>query len=330
MMPLLHKKLLRKGVYEAKQLQNNLQTKSFVDYGLGQKGTVFLAGTSRSGTTWFSDVINYNGQYRYMFEPFYEKQNPLCKDFREKQYIRAHHSEAQFLTPVSKILSGKARNHWTDRFNETIITNKRLIKAIRANLFLLWLHQNFPDLPIILLLRHPFAVAASKMQLSWKRSLSTYLNQDALIKDYLLPFQKELVSSEEKFKSSGDSFDNLIFIWCIENYVPLTQLRQFQKNKIHIVFYENCCVEPEVETKRLFAYLKEDYNPAVLSHLKKASKLSRDNSAVVKGESLIDGWKKYLTDQQMDRALEILNLFGLDLLYTADLMPHSKNLNQFM
>lgn len=329
-MNLLHKRLLKKGRYKLEKLKKNLQTKNFVDYGLGYQGAVFLTGTSRSGTTWFSDVINYNGQYRYMFEPFYEKENPLCKQFKEKQYIPTDNAEETFIKPVRQILSGKVRNQWTDRFNETIVSNKRLIKAIRANLFLPWLHDNFPELPIIFLLRHPCAVAASKMRLSWKRSLSSYLKQDALIKDFLKPFHQELIASEAKFQSVNDDFDNLIFIWCIENYVPLTQLRRFRKDKIHVVFYENCCINPEVETKRLFSYLKEDYHPDVLERLKKASKLSRADSAVFTGENLIDGWKTCLTEQQTKRAMEILDLFGLDQLYSQSLMPHTENLNHFI
>lgn len=323
-------RLFNKGKTKLANFDRSFKVKNFIDYGQGYRGTVFLAGTSRSGTTWLSDVVNYNGQYRYMFEPFYEKENPLCKDFQEKQYISISNSETRFIEPVRKILCGSVRNHWTDRFNEAVISNKRLIKGIRSNLFLSWLHRNFPDLPIILLLRHPCAVAASKMQLSWSRSLNTYLNQKNLVQDFLAPFYEELVISEESFQSSGNYFDNLIFIWCIENYVPLIQLKTFIKNKMHIVFYENFCVEPEAEIEGLFNFLGETYDLRVLNSIKKASKLSRGDSAILTGKNLIAGWKNHLTDRQIIRSVEILRLFGLDQIYSEELMPNTEKLKMFM
>ena len=42
----------------------------YVDLGKGDhRDAVFLAGSGRSGTTWLSEVINYKGGYRYVFEP---------------------------------------------------------------------------------------------------------------------------------------------------------------------------------------------------------------------------------------------------------------------
>jgi hypothetical protein len=44
-------------------------------------------------------------------------------------------------------------------------------------------------------------------------------------------------------------------------------------------------------------------------------------SAIVTGASLIDAWRKYVPQDRIARALEILRLFGLDAIYGGDSMP---------
>lgn len=307
--------------------ETKLKTHYYLDYNPSYQNAVFLAGIGRSGTTWLSNVINYNNDYRYIFEPFYEKKVSICKNFDSKQYIRESSNGENFLEPVKLILSGRVKSKWSDRFNERIFTNKRLIKSIRANLFLKWLHLNFPNLPIVLILRHPCAVAASKIKLNWKRSLDKYLQQKYLMEDFLDPFRQEIERAEKLFRSSNDSFENHIFSWCIENYVPL---KQFREKEIYPVFYENICASPESEIKNMFAFFNKKYDKKVLQSVKIASRLSGKHSSIKTGESLTDSWKKHITEEQMYRAIEILQLFGLDKIYSQDPMPHTANLEQVM
>lgn len=304
-----------------------LKTEWYLDYGAGYRDSIFLAGVSRSGTTWLSDILNYKNQYRYMFEPFYHEEVAACKNLHPRRYLRENSKDEEFTKVLLQVLSGNARSYWSDRFNSKFISNKRLIKAIRANLFLGWLHNNFPDLPIIFLIRHPMAVSASKIRLGWRRSLQKYLNQPDLVEDFLQPFYDEMKRSEERYQEGNDGFENHIFCWCIENYVPL---KQFKMNDIHVVFYEQCCVAPKNEVDRLFSYLGKSYNNKILSKVNSASKLSQKDSPILTGSNLLNGWKKHLTDQQIERALEILVLFGLEKIYSQKPMPHVENLSLVM
>ena len=306
-----------------RKLVKILNTRFFIDYGTSYKNTIFLAGTSRSRTTWMSNVINYKNKYRYMFEPFYGKKVDMCKHFEDKQYLHPANQNDVYLNPTRHILCGKVKADWVDRFNEKAFSNKRLIKSIRANLWLRWLYLNFPDLPIIFLLRHPLAVAASKVKFGWKRSLKSYLGQDDLKRDFLHPFYSEIKDSEERYQITGDSFENHIFSWCIKNYVPL---KQFSTNEICIIFYENTCVQPELEVQKIFSYLNKQYDGQVLESIKQPSQLSRKDSSIVTGGNLISSWKQHLTNQQIERAMEILNMFGLDRLYSRSKLPCVENL----
>jgi len=282
-----------------------------VNFNHGYKKTVFLAGTGRSGTTWISDIINFNNKYRYIFEPFHPLKVHVCRTFRYRQYLRDKNNDKEFIDPVRNILSGRIRNKWTDNYNEKFFVQKHLIKDIRANLFLKWLHENFPGISIILILRHPCAVANSKIKLNWDTHLEEFLEQEDLIEDFLHPFIRDIERAKEVF-------DKHIFQWCIENYVPL---KQFQENEIHLAFYENFCINPEDEIKRLFSFLGIPYNQKVFKRLKTPSMQTRTESAIATGKNLIDNWRKDITDYQVQRAIEILNIFGLDRIYTKNPTP---------
>lgn len=279
--------------------------------------TIFLAGTGRSGTTWLEDIINYTGSYRIMFEPFHSKKVDMVNHFSYRQYINPNNRDRKFIEPAEIILSGKIRHSWIDQFNKSIIPKKRIIKDIRAHFMLKWIKEMFPEIPIILLLRHPCAVACSKLKLGWGTHLEEFLSQEELMDDYLNPFRDVI---EYHYKRKNNDFYKHILMWCIENYVPL---KQFKKDEIQIIFYEKLCINPEEEARKIFDYIGEDcFIQKVMSVIKKPSALSRKESAIYSMTSLIDGWKRQVTDKQLRATIEMLSLFGLQEIYSKDLTPH--------
>ena len=284
--------------------------------------TVFLAGSGRSGTTWLEDVINFDGSYRIVFEPFHSRRVPILSAWNYRQYLRPSNRADRFLKPATRILKGKVRGRWVDKFRCKLIVRKRLIKDIRANLILKWLQQNFPPIRIVLFLRHPCAVASSKLKLGWETHLEDFLAQEELMQDHLNPFKSHI-------QAATDSFDKHIFMWCIENYVPL---RQFRDGEVLVQFYERICVSPEDSIKDLFHFLDQPYSPTVLKAMKTPSAVSRPHSAIVTGDSLIDAWRSTTTNRQAERALEILKLFGLHNVYGESSIPltTSKDVTQLL
>jgi hypothetical protein len=285
-----------------------------VDLG-DHRNTVFLAGSGRSGTTWVAEVINHRNGYRLVFEPFHPGKVGICGGFRRKQYLRPEDRREAYLGPARRILTGGLRSPWTDRFNRKLVARRRLIKDIRANLLLGWMGENFPGMPIVLLLRHPCAVAASRLALGWRDNLSETMEQEELVADFLLPVEAEI-------RDARDAFERHVFSWCIENYVPL---RQFGAGEIHLSFYENFLAHPEDEVRRLFAFLGEDFDGRVYRALSRPSPLSRE------GESpSVDAWRRSVTDSQLERAVEILGLFGLDRVYGEGAMPDPSGAHALM
>jgi Sulfotransferase family len=281
----------------------------YVDLGRDHRASVFLAGSGRAGTTWVSEIINYRGEYRYVFEPFHPGKVDVFKNFRSKQYLRPDDRREEYLGPARKVLTGRLRSRWTDRFHRKVVARRRLIKDIRANLLLGWMRANFPGMPIILLLRHPCAVVASRLALGWKDNLYETMEQGELVEDFLRPMETEI-------RGARDAFERHLFLWCIENYVPL---RQFAPEQIHLAFYENFLVHPDEEIDRLFSFLGKGFDERVYSTLKRPSPLSRKDAD--SESTSVDAWRRRISDAQLERATEIQGLFGLQRLYGGRAMP---------
>lgn len=278
------------------------------------KKSIYLAGMTRSGTTWLQDIINYKNEMRTMFEPFHSKKCELVREFRFRQYIRPESQEEKYLLPAQAILSGGLRNIWVDNFNKKFNVNKRIIKDVRTNLMLKWLKQNFGFIPFVYIMRHPCAVSVSRRERGFETHLNEYLEQEELMEDHL-------VNHESVITGTNDLFDKHILMWCVENYVPL---QQFKKGEMHIVFYENLCLEPLKEIKKIFSFLGEEVDLAsnqLINKIKLPSALSREGSAILQHRNLISDWENQITKQELKSTRRLLENFGLDHIYDEDVLP---------
>lgn len=274
--------------------------------------TVMLASVPRSGSTWISNVINHKNEYRYVFEPFFPKYVRAFKSFKYRQYISVHDDDPVLIGKARHVVSGKIRNFWVDRFNKKIICEKRLIKDVRINLLLKWLKHHFQELRIVLLLRHPFAVAHSRMKIGWDAHLDLYMNQADLVSDLLHPFIDEI-------KKCTTDFEKQVCAWCIENYVPLTQFKG--SDDIYIAFYEKFCVDAVHETKSLLRWLGHEDLTISRDAVRRPSEMTKKHSSNLSGSELIQQWKKKIPDETIIKGVHILEVFGLSKIYDSNVMP---------
>jgi hypothetical protein len=242
----------------------------------------------------------------------------LAKPFSYNIYLPPDEPHAELLPVARALLDGSFQNDWTNRNNKRRIAGKRLVKDIRLHHFLKWLAVQFPGMPIVFVLRHPLAVVESRQALEWPARLELFDGPD-LRHDHLEPFTLLL----EKGMAFGEqSFERQVLFWCIENYVPLAQ---FRAAEMHVAFYEHLVTRPEDEARRLFAYLNKPFESRVLDALAAPSSQTRTDSAVHTNESKLERWRRAFSPQQVAWAVETLNAFGLDRLYTDALVPQVEN-----
>jgi sulfotransferase family protein len=284
----------------------------FIDAGGDHRSTVLLAGSGRSGTTWVSEIINFDRRYRYMFEPFHSDKVRRCRAFGAMTYLRPDARDDERLAVASSVLGGRLRAGWVDRYNKTWLSKDRLVKDIRANLFLKWLSVNFQGMPVVLLLRHPLATVASRLSLHWRPLTDAYLSNPELVEDHLGGVAEEMAGTT-------DPFEQQMYRWCVETVVPL---RQFATGEIHLAFYEGFVADPDSEISALFDHIGRDYDPRALGELSiPSSQVRRRKSAIATRRDPLTQWRDEITPAQTKRALHILGLFGLDRIYNEDPMP---------
>ncbi|MDZ7752518.1 MAG: sulfotransferase [Gammaproteobacteria bacterium] len=282
--------------------------------GLSTEATVLLAGTGRSGTTWVGDVINHHNDFRVLFEPFHSRLVRVWQPFHYRQYLRPGTVYPQLEEAVENILSGRVRSPWSDRFNRRILARRRLVKEIRINLMLGWIRERYPDLPIILLVRHPGAVAMSKLQLGWKTILDELLAQPDLVEEHLLP-QRSLLESVQ------NDFGRHIALWCVETLVPL---RQLKPGDFHLVFYEHLVTQPKNTVPLLLRYAGIDDQGFDYSKLGHPSAMAQKSSAIKTGRDVLGSWHRNVDVADLEQMHEILCAFGLQNLYDRNYYPASE------
>lgn len=311
-----------------KQVYLRAKSAAISDRGGDLADTVFLAGGARSGTTWLSELINHDNSYRYMFEPFGVRQ---LGDFWYGSYLRPSEQHEADFERARDILSGAFHDPWVDQFNKRLAVRKRLVKEVRANLWVKWMRTRFPQVPVVFIMRHPIPTVRSRFKKYFdaadrsavdtdpeKRTAEFrhyLLDQRALMEDHLAPFK-------DVIENAKTVWDQRLLVWCAQNYVPLRQLRA---GDAHIAFYESFCLDPLGELRKLFAFLGRDVDDAALRRVWKPSPMARYDT-MPDPKTLVTGWTKKVPDADVARAVELLKLFGLDDVYGADPMPNPAGL----
>ena len=289
----------------------NIQVRYFIDHDPDHRKAVFVAGMGRSGTTWLAELINYRNEYRFVFEPFDPLRVALASGFLDHQYLRESDDRHAYLAPARAIVGGYVRDPFADKHNRKLFCSRRIVKEVHANLFLRWLYRHFSGMPLVLIVRNPYAVAASRLTSEEDIDLDeAFLSQQQLVDDFLHPFV-------DVMRACSTPFERQIVAWCVENGVPLAQ---FQSPELCVVSYEQLCVDPESALRSVFAHIGRPYDARVLRHIPRPSnttlspeKLSGDWQAGPR--RMIEGWRDLLSPAQIRRGDEIIAAFGLTHLY---------------
>ena len=149
--------------------------------------SLIVAGAARSGTTWLASIMQSQLACRLMFEPFHSGKVAAFHGHHYFQYMRPEEKCPTLYDYSKRVLSGDIRHAWVDRRVDRLRSHYRLVKEIRANLFLKWLADAFPQVPILFIIRHPCAVVLSRMKLDWATDsdIAPFLAQPKLVEDYL-------------------------------------------------------------------------------------------------------------------------------------------------
>jgi hypothetical protein len=265
-----------------------------------KKETVILSSSGRSGSTWVQEIIADADGFRVMFEPFHPE-NARPRVQCHHQYIGCREGNDNIYTEtIESVLSGRISNFWIDQDNKPFIffPRRRFIKTIRANLFIAWLKNNYPHVKVLFLVRHPYSVARSRLNLGWGANLDVFFRQSSLMRSHF-------PDDEEYLRSISTDFGRQIAFWSIQNLVPL---REFTRSDALAISYEDILKHTETELTRISKFLEVPSGRFDLRTFHKPSRTS--------------GFKKKtkinLSDAELQEAHNTLKRFGLDRLYLIE------------
>ena len=314
-------------------LWNQVRSASIVDRSADAAQTVFLSSGARTGSTWISEIINFENDYRFLFEPFSlvvplrPSWAPRLEPDDRLRYIRPECDDRDLIEQAARVVSGRFRHPEVDQYNYNarVAFDRRLVKETKSNLFLKWLHRHFPEMKLLLLMRHPIPTVLSRLHdvadIDRSRRDAEYrslmFGQPELVEDHLAPFRDVL-------EAATTVVEQRLAVWCVQNYVPL---RQFAAGEIHIMFYETMCVDPAAELRRLYVYLGQDLDEKKLARAQRrlrqpSSTIHRDVKTFPDGWDVVSRWQKEATSDDVAAALRMLGAFGLDTIYGAGPMPN--------
>jgi hypothetical protein len=272
---------------------------------------VLLAGSGRSGTTWVAELMGQVFPFRLMFEPFFAARVPLCEPFAPRTYLPPDHDALRYLLPAQRILSGRVRHPWIDAHNPVWLASRRLIKDIRVNLLLPWLQQQFPTVPLLWLLRHPFAVVHSRLKLGWQDHINDLLAQPMLL--------QVLTEAETRQMREADTpFERHLLLWLVENTVPL---RLLPPGSYFPLFYEALLQEPEAGMQPLCTFLGLEPPAASLATASRRRSATDWLDGASRRLSRSHSWSQALAADDLQRGLDRLAQWGWTGVYADQPQP---------
>jgi len=286
---------------------------------------IWLLGDGRSGTTWLFELLNYHSRYRAFFEPFNPGPSKPGVEIGLHRYLPPDGDDRELEKHLADIFSGRFHEERHPRSRPALF-QRVLVKDIYANLFAYWGSRRFPNLRIILIIRHPFAVAASKLNVqNWfpNSDLSLILSQERLVEDHL----KDHLPLLRKVARKNDFVVNQIAIWSVINAIPL---RQFSREELHVVLYEELMEDPVTTLSDAFVFV--DAGTGTVTPVPSQQIIDRPSSSTARHgpdgpEQILpseqpEKWELMLTREQIRWGLRILDEFGFRKLYDTDPMPH--------
>jgi len=254
----------------------------FLDLGR-EDACTFVAGTGRSGTTWIAQTLANMTGSRQIFEPclldhsyeFATLKGQILEESRalhnHQLYIPPELAEASsYFRPLKRLLRGRVRNDWCDRYTHSGVYSRRVIKEIRANLFLAYLTRTWPNVKVIWVVRDIFNTINSQLVMAeegwhFDWDYRPILSQQRLVDEWLAAYLPSM-------RMAATAVERLAHKWCIETMVPYWQGVQ-EGHNVRLVFYEQ--LVGDIAT---WGPISQFVSNASWSKAKLAERLSRPSS----------------------------------------------------
>lgn len=278
------------------------------------ENVTLVAGAARSGTTWLGELINYDHRYRVIFEPLHGKKGWQHPDVKKipSTYCRPDATDDRLREILMTAFSGGVSSEFVDMYakDAPADASQILVKEVRVNFMLAWIRAQFPQMPLVVIIRHPTATVKSQIERNWGESiqiLTPLLANQNLAETYLTPIHSSLMSLQT-------DFERRLALWAISHFLMLHEMKQAN---VCWVFYSALLVDPLTELERIFTYLKQPIDlQQAAARTGIASRMALKNKNVNFRERL-DNWAKEFTREEFAMTDRMMKAFGLQSIHSA-------------
>ena len=288
---------------------------------------ILVSGAHRSGTTWVGKMLAAGPQVAYISEPLNVWHRPgvlriatqywynyICDDnqmdyqtaFEEMLSFKYHTNLEIGSIKSAKDIFRMGRDWWTF-WNGRRKSQMPLIKDPFAIFSSEWFSKTL-GCRVVLVVRHPAAVASSLMKLGWSFDFRDLLKQPLLMRDWLEPFRSEMEQIQE---FPNDLVAQSCLLWRMV-YKSVENLRQRLPGLI-VIRHEDLAQNPQDMFEQLYRDLDLDYAPDVQTSITAAS--SGENpketaketvhSVQINSQAVIKSWQKRLSQADIDRVRQL-------------------------
>lgn len=303
------------------------------------KKTILVVGSPRSGTTILEEVLCSLKDYTYLFEPLNPRQYPdsIKAGFTARSsYIDPEKNSESFSRYLNCIFRGKVYDRYipiSPRFElllKRLICNNIVVKSVRMNRLIPWIEKRFKLRHTFLVIRHPCAVVASQLRTTFTGYHDTkypYIRYFPNRKQILQEASKIINLDEniyKKLRLIEKPEEILAAAWCLDLFVPFKENNYSNRS---YVFYENLISYKKKEIEKIFKTLNEKPSKLTYKFLNKPSITThqRDPKKVIDVNNQLTKWKDILSEEQIDRILNIANIFNFTF-YNKDYLPRFKEI----
>jgi hypothetical protein len=292
-------------------------------------GPILVTGAHRSGTTWVGKMLAADPQVAYISEPLNVLHRPGVMQVPTTQWYTyiCDENEGRFLSSFREMLRFQYHpwlevkslrtlkdflrmwRDWRTFLEGRLLSRLPLIKDPFAVFSTEWFANNL-DCDVVIVVRHPAAVASSLVRLGWDFDFSDLLNQPLLMRDWLEPFRGDM---EAMVDSIQDVIAQSCLLWRMV-YQVVDNLRA-RHPEFLIIRHEDVSLDPLASFEQLYQDLDLNYSHSVeqkiinSSSARNPKEVSRQevHSVLVDSRANLENWKKHLTTADIER---VRNLTG--------------------
>jgi hypothetical protein len=290
---------------------------------------ILVTGGPRTATTWVGRVIAQADPVHYIHEPFNIDNRPCVCGHQINywfQYVSSknastfeNHFSHQLWSPFHFYnLMNLVNTYRIQRspretlrafknFTISIFKSRPLIKDPLAVFSADWLASKF-NADVLVLIRHPAAFVSSYKKLNWLHPLSHFLDQPALMRDHLSPFEEEIREYE---RNEADLVGQAALLWKLI-YFRVLKYKEDYPNWI-FVRHEDLSLNPHLEFQKIFNQLGVEFSRKVINKIEETihpqNPIDSENPYSIHRNSAENlwKWKNQLSSQEIERVATVVD-----------------------